>query len=97
MKKIINDTLKNHEGKFSRKSITTMMAFIAALIYEFVLPTLLDSVFGYNFETKSYVFNGLLTLTGSTLGLTVVDKMGILKGVKKDESAESQEEADKFI
>ena len=66
MIKIINDTLK-YNGKYSRKSLTTLVAFSSALIYEFILPF-------YGIQTKEYVFDGLLILTGATLGLTVVDK-----------------------
>lgn len=64
--KIINDTLKNN-GKYSRKSLTTFVAFTSAIIYEFIFPF-------FEFQTKEYVFNGLLILVGSTLGLTVFDK-----------------------
>lgn len=67
MSKIVNDTLKNKNGEYSRKSLTTLVAFASALIYELILPL-------YGVQTKEYVFDGLLILTGATLGLTVVDK-----------------------
>jgi hypothetical protein len=64
--KFINDTLK-YNGKWSRKSLTSAISFILAIVYEMILPFV-----GMN--TKEYVFITLLTLTGSVLGLTVWDK-----------------------
>lgn len=64
--KLIDDTLKT-KGKWSRKSLTTLVAFSSALVYELILPFI-------GFETKQYVFDGLLLLTATTLGLTVWDK-----------------------
>ena len=64
--KIIKDTLQ-HNGKYSRKSLTTLATLMVAIGYELVFP-----LFGY--ATKEYVFQGLLILCGSTLGLTVWDK-----------------------
>lgn len=66
LSKMINDTLKNKD-KWSRKSLTAFSSFTFAIIYEMVLPFL-------GMVTKDYVFITLLTLTGSTLGLTVWDK-----------------------
>lgn len=65
--KLIDDTLKNPDGKWSRKSLTAFFGFIFALVYEIVLPLV-------ELPTKEYVFITLLTLTGATLGLTVWDK-----------------------
>jgi len=64
--KLINDTLK-YRGKWSRKSLTSFVGFGFALAYEGVLPF-------FEIETKEYVFNGLLLLTATVLGLTVWDK-----------------------
>lgn len=64
--KILRDTLQ-HNGKFSRKSLTTLTTLICAIAYEFGMPF-------FNHETKEYVFTGLLMLCGATLGLTVWDK-----------------------
>ena len=65
--KLIDDTLKGLDGKWSRKSLTAFASFTFALTYEGVgmiceLPT------------KEYVFSTLLLLSGSVLGLTVWDK-----------------------
>lgn len=65
--KIINDTLKNKAGQWSRKSLTAFTSFFMAIIYEAVFPLL-------GLPTKEYVFITLITLTGSVLGLTVWDK-----------------------
>lgn len=64
--KIIRDTLQ-HNGKYSRKSLTTLVTLVCAIGYELTFP-----IFGY--DTKEYVFQGLLLLCGATLGLTVWDK-----------------------
>ena len=68
---LINDTLKNPEtGRYSRKSLTTLAAFSLAIVYEFLLP--LQP--WWEFTPNEYVWDGLLLLTGATLGLTVWDK-----------------------
>jgi hypothetical protein len=71
--KIINDTLKEPDGKFSRKSLTTFVAFHSAIIYEFILPFISNRA-GFEFGHNQYVFDGLLLLVAATLGLTVWDK-----------------------
>jgi len=65
--KIFKDTLQNEEGKYSRKSLTAFVALVLSVGYEFLLPW-------FDVPTKEYVFITLITLTGSTLGLTVWDK-----------------------
>lgn len=65
--KIINDTLKNPNGKWARKSLTAFASFCCAIVYEFAMPF-------FGIMTKEYVFITLLTLCGSVLGLTVWDK-----------------------
>jgi surface polysaccharide O-acyltransferase-like enzyme len=72
--KIINDTLKEPNEKWSRKSLTAFVAFSAALTYEFVLPFISHKK-GFEFSHNQYVFEGLLLLTAATLGLTVWDKV----------------------
>jgi len=69
--KLINDTLKSPDGKYSRKSLTAFASFTLAIVYEFILPLPLPYL---GLQTKEYVFISLLTLTGTTLGLTVWDK-----------------------
>jgi len=65
--KIINDTLKNKNGQWSRKSLTAFASFMIGISYETLFPI-------WGIPTKDYVFITLLTLTGSVLGLTVWDK-----------------------
>jgi len=68
--KLINDTLKNEEGKYSRKSLTALVSFLNAIAtgwYIIAAP-----------EVNIYaisVFYGFLGLGGGTLALTVVDKI----------------------
>jgi hypothetical protein len=69
--KLINDTLKSPDGKWSRKSLTAFAAFTLAIVYEFVLPLPIPYL---GLQTKEYVFITLIGLTGATLGLTVWDK-----------------------
>lgn len=71
MSKLINDTLKSPDGKWSRKSLTAFAAFASAIVYEFILPLPIPYL---GLQTKEYVFISLLTLVGATLGLTVWDK-----------------------
>jgi hypothetical protein len=71
--KIINDTLREPDGKWSRKSLTTFVAFHSAIIYEFILPFISNKA-GFEFTHNQYVFDGLLLLVAATLGLTVWDK-----------------------
>lgn len=67
LRKIIDDTLKNRDGRWSRKSLTAFAAFLIAVGYETILPF-------FALPTKEYVFITLVTLVGSVLGLTVWDK-----------------------
>lgn len=71
--KIVNDTLKEPDGKWSRKSLTAFIAFNAAIIYEFILPFISNKK-GFEFSHNQYVFEGFLLLVAAVLGLTVWDK-----------------------
>jgi hypothetical protein len=81
MKKIIDDTLKSPNGKWSRKSLTSFFAFWLSIAYEGIYPIV-------GLETKEYVFSTLLLLVGATLGLTVWDKQTMYKNDKKEEDNE---------
>lgn len=65
--KILNDTLKNPRGKWSRKSLTAFASFAFAVSYEAIC---MWTGRGCN----EYVFNGLLMLCAACLGLSVWDK-----------------------
>lgn len=65
--RVINNTLKSPNGKWSRKSLTAFASFHCAIVYEFILPF-------FGLITKEYVFVTLMALCGSVLGLSVWDK-----------------------
>ena len=73
-RKIISDTLKGPDGKYSRKSLT----ILACLIMSFLVGSFI--VLSDYFLTKEInqyailVFYGFLGVGGGTLGLTVIDK-----------------------
>lgn len=64
--KIITDILKER-GKWSIKRIVIFTAYLFALCYELI------ALF-YSLNSKEYVFNGLLLLVATGLGLTVYAK-----------------------
>lgn len=70
--KLIKDILQEKCGKWSIKRVFALVAFIDALIYEFIG--------GFDwFTSKEYVFIGLLTFTATSIGLTV-----LVNKLKKD-------------
>jgi hypothetical protein len=68
--KIINDTLKSADGKWSRKSLTTLVSFINAIATGWYIIAS-ESVNMYAIS----VFYGFLGLGGGALALTVIDKI----------------------
>ena len=86
MEKIIDDTLKSPNGKWSRKSLTSFFAFWFALVlglYIVISDYILDK------EINRYaidVFQTLILLVGATLGLTVWDKQTMYKNDKKQDN-----------
>lgn len=72
--KIINDTLKGPNGKYSRKSLTAFVSFVVSILYGVVLD-FLSSVYEWSFTPKEYVFFGFLGLAGGAITLTVMDKL----------------------
>ena len=73
--KLINDTLKGPNGKWSRKSLTAFISMIIAVIvgvYIVVSDYFLDHEIN---QFAIMVFYGFLGLGGGTLGLTVIDKI----------------------
>lgn len=72
--KILNDTLKNSKGKYSRKSITAFASFVLA---SYIGVFIVVSNLLFDVEINPYavqVFFGFLSLTGGVLGITVWDK-----------------------
>ena len=74
MMKIIDDTLKGPNGKYSRKSLTAFVSFVVSILYGVVLD-FLSSVFAWDFTPKEYIFFGFLGLAGGAITLTVMDKL----------------------
>lgn len=72
--KLISDTLKNPQGKWSRKSLTTFVSFINAIAVGWFI-VVAENVNIYAIS----VFYGFLGLGGGALALTVIDKMNIKK------------------
>jgi hypothetical protein len=72
--KIIDDTLKGPNGKYSRKSLTTVVSLFVAIFYGVVAP-FVAGLFGFKFVVIEFVFISFITLAGATLGMTVADKM----------------------
>ncbi|MEX0598817.1 MAG: hypothetical protein WD512_20200 [Candidatus Paceibacterota bacterium] len=73
MKKLISDTLKNRDGKYSRKSITLLVAFSSALIYEFFMP-IFFGLLEMDYLHNEYVFKSLLVFTELLFFGTIADK-----------------------
>lgn len=73
--KIVNDTLKTPQGKWSRKSLTMFVSFIFALIFgSYIVMCNLITTTPLNHDAIT-VFWGLLSLTGGTSFLTVYQKL----------------------
>ena len=74
MKKIINDTLKSPNGKWSRKSLTMFASFLATVLLGIKI------VFSKEVNTSAIdVFQGFLLLVGALSGITVWDKQNLNK------------------
>jgi len=79
MIKILKDTLINPKtGNYSRKSVVLFVSFNFAMFYEGILPIISQLMLlwvpEFKFETKQYVFEGLLLFVAVLLGVTVWDK-----------------------
>lgn len=85
MKKLISDTLKSPNGKWSRKSLTMFVSFIVSII----LGTyIVISNYITNTPINNYaidVFQGFLLLTGALSGITVWDKQNMFGKKSNDE------------
>ena len=85
MIKILEDTLKSPNGKWSRKSLTMLTSFIMSI----VLGTyIVVSNYITKTEINEYaidVFQGFLLLTGALSGITVWDKQNMFNTKKDDE------------
>jgi uncharacterized protein YacL len=85
MKKIIDDTLKNVDGKYSRKSLTWFITLVFGLLVGIYIVI---SDYFLNKEVNRYaidVFQTLMLFVAVTLGLTVWDKQIANKNEPKNE------------
>jgi len=74
MRKLINDTLKSPNGKWSRKSLTLFVSFVVALVLGFYIVL---SDFFLKVEINKYsieVFDSFMLLVAALTGATVADK-----------------------
>jgi hypothetical protein len=75
LEKIINDTLKSPNGRWSRKSLTTLSSWIMAIMSGAFITI---SDYFLSKEINSYaiqVFYGFLMLSGGTTAMTVYEKL----------------------
>lgn len=82
LNKIIDDTLKNPNGKWSRKSLTMLVSFMMCIL---IGTYIVISNYITETEINKYaieVFYGFLLLSGGTSALTVYDK---IKGKQDNE------------
>lgn len=68
IRKIINDTLKSPEGKWSRKNLTMFTSFVVAIIIGFFI------VVNYE-QSATEIFYGFILLSGGTSVLALYDKI----------------------
>lgn len=89
--KIINDTLKGPNGKYSRKSLTMFVSFIACVILGSYI------VFSNYLTTTPIntnaidVFEGFLILVGALSGISVWDKQVLFSKKKVNEENNEEE------
>lgn len=91
IKKIINDTLKNNRGKWSRKSLTVYMSFVMAVMY--TTASVILPIYDIKFEFIEVIFMGFLGSGTVGIAMTVYDKRNGIKqtdiSVKKNDILES--------
>ncbi|WP_026755045.1 hypothetical protein [Sediminibacter sp. Hel_I_10] len=75
LNQIINDTLKNHHGKWSRKSLTMFFSFVMAVIVGLWIVMIHYFTERPVNQYAIQVFYGFLMLSGGTSALTVWDKI----------------------
>jgi len=74
MRKLINDTLKSPNGKWSRKSLTLFSSFVVSLVLGFYIVL---SDFFLKVEINKFsieVFDSFMLLVAALTGATVADK-----------------------
>lgn len=86
--KIIDDTLKSPEGKWSRKSLTMFTSFIVSVIMGFYI--VISHYFTVN-PISNYSFDVFIAFLASSLGMsamTLLDKFNVRKNNDSSSSIE---------
>jgi len=73
--KILNDTLKDDKGKYSRKSLTALASFVIGVFYGAFLSPILELFFNVCWQPLDYVFYTLMLMGGGTIILTLLEKL----------------------
>ena len=88
--KILHDTLKSPNGKWSRKSLTLFISFILSIVlgsYIVIAPHFKVIINQYAIE----VFNSFMLLVATLSGITVADKFTPNKEDKEESKDEIKE------
>lgn len=83
MRKILEDTLKSPNGKWSRKSLTLFISFMLSIVlgsYIVIAPHFYVVINQYAIE----VFNSFMLLVAALSGITVADKFTPSKNLKDE-------------
>ena len=72
IKKILSDTLKSSNGKYSRKNLTMLVSFICSIIVASII--IYGEWIGKKFDKVIYIFDSFLLMSGYSGLLTVADK-----------------------
>ena len=83
MRKILEDTLKSPNGKWSRKSLTLFISFMLSIVlgsYIVIAPHFSVVINQYAIE----VFNSFMLLGAALSGITVADKFTPNKNLKDE-------------
>lgn len=79
MNKIINDTLKSPNGKWSRKSLTMFVSFVVSIVlggYIVMCNYITETPVA---ENAVDIFQGFMLLTGALSGVTSWEKQSMYK------------------
>lgn len=84
LQKIIDDTLKDSKGKWSRQSLTFLTSFVVSIILGAILT---GASFYLNITINPIaenVFNSFMTLTGVMSGTSIASKLVEAKKAEKE-------------
>lgn len=83
--KIINDTLKSPNGKWSRKSLTAFVSFIVSIVLGGFIAVYAPMKGLILSQFSMGVFESFMLMGGYLLGVSVVDKFTSKKAKKEEE------------